>query len=47
MVVGEYVRLHDAAPRELFIHAKSAFTDAERVGFGTGCGEGTPRRETI
>ena len=22
MVVGEYVRLHDAAPRELFIHAK-------------------------
>jgi hypothetical protein len=36
MVIGEYVRLHDAAPRELFIHVKSAFTDAEWAGFGTG-----------
>ena len=41
MVVGEYVRLHDAAPRELFMHAKSAFTDAEWAGFSTDCGEGT------
>ena len=36
MVVSEYLRLHDAAPRELFIHVKSAFTDAEWAGFGTG-----------
>ena len=41
MVVGEYERLHDAAPRELFIHAKSAFTDTEWAGFSAGCGEGT------
>jgi hypothetical protein len=28
-------------PRELFIHAKSAFTDDEWAGFTAGCGKGT------
>jgi hypothetical protein len=37
MVVGEYKRLHDASPSELFIHAKSAFTDEEWAGFTEGC----------
>lgn len=37
MVVGEYSRLHDAPPSELFIHAKSAFTDEEWEGFSAGC----------
>jgi hypothetical protein len=37
MVVGEYRRLHDAPPRELFIHAKAAFTDDEWAGFAEGC----------
>jgi len=39
MVVGEYARLHDGPPRELFIHAKSAFTDPEWKGFLAGCGK--------
>ena len=41
MVVGEYIRLHDGPPRELFIHAKSAFTDSEWKGFLAGCGKST------
>jgi hypothetical protein len=41
MVVGEYQRLHDAPPSELFIHAKSAFTDDEWKGFAEGCGAET------
>jgi hypothetical protein len=41
MVVGEYSRLHGAAPLELFIHAKSAFTDTEWEGFSAACGEDT------
>jgi hypothetical protein len=41
MVVGEYQRLHDALPSELFIHAKSAFTDDEWKGFSEGCESGT------
>ena len=41
MVVGEYTRLHDARPAELFIHAKSAFTDEEWEGFSSACGEET------
>lgn len=41
MVVGEYIRLHDGPPRELFIHAKSAFTDPEWKGFLAGCGKST------
>ena len=36
MVVGEYNRLHNEAPQELFIHAKSAFTDEEWSGFHKG-----------
>ena len=41
MVVGEYTRLHDGPPAELFIHAKSAFTDDEWKGFSSACGEDT------
>ena len=41
MIVGEYTRLHDGRPRELFIHAKSAFSDEEWAGFQAGCTEGT------
>lgn len=41
MVVGEYERLHGAPPSELFIHAKSAFTDEEWRGFRQGCGPDT------
>lgn len=41
MVVGEYKRLHNAPPAELFIHAKSAFTDAEWAGFSAGCDDET------
>lgn len=41
MVVGEYKRLHDGPPSELFIHAKSAFTDNEWRGFAAGCNEET------
>lgn len=37
MVIGEYRRLHDVPPRELFIHAKSAFTDDEWAGFAEAC----------
>lgn len=37
MVVGEYKRLHGTPPKELFIHAKSAFTDKEWAGFKEGC----------
>lgn len=37
MVVSEYKRLHDTPPRELFIHAKSAFTNTEWEGFSQGC----------
>jgi len=34
MVVGEYKRLHeDNAPLELFVHARSAFSDEEWTGF--------------
>jgi hypothetical protein len=41
LVVREYERIHDAAPRELFIHAKSAFTDDEWKGFTSACSDGT------
>jgi hypothetical protein len=41
MVVGEYERLHNVPPSELFIHAKSAFTDEEWNGFTDGCGTAT------
>lgn len=41
MVIGEYTRLHDGPPRELFIHAKSSFTDNEWCGFAAGCDEET------
>ena len=41
MVVGEYTRLHDGPPAELFIHAKSAFTDDEWSGFSSACGSET------
>ena len=41
MVVGEYARLHETPPAELFIHAKSAFTDAEWDGFCAGAGDKT------
>jgi hypothetical protein len=41
MVVGEYTRLHDGPPTELFIHAKSAFTDDEWAGFAAGCSTDT------
>ncbi len=37
MVIGEYRRLHDVPPGELFIHAKSAFTDDEWAGFAEAC----------
>jgi hypothetical protein len=33
MVVSEYKRLHDAPPKELFVHARSAFSDEEWNGF--------------
>ena len=41
MVIGEYRRLHGKAPTELFIHARSAFTDDEWKGFEQGCPKGT------
>jgi hypothetical protein len=41
MVVGEYQRLHNRLPRELFIHASSNFTDEEWRGFESACGEET------
>lgn len=41
MVVGEYTRLHDGPPTELFIHAKSAFTDEEWRGFSSACRDKT------
>ena len=41
MVVGEYRRLHNRSPSELFIHAKSAFTEDEWSGFSAGCAEET------
>lgn len=41
MVVGEYKRLHGRPPVELFIHAKSAFSDEEWRGFSAGCDKGT------
>jgi len=41
MVVGEYTRLHYGPPAELFIHAKSAFTDDEWRGFLSACGNET------
>jgi len=37
MVVEEYRRLHRVPPRELFIHAQSAFTAEEWEGFVEGC----------
>lgn len=41
MVLGEYERLHGASPNELFIHAKSNFTEEEWKGFEGGCGSET------
>jgi hypothetical protein len=42
MVTDEYKSQHnDQAPSELFIHAKSAFTDEEWKGFGAGSDHGT------
>ncbi len=37
MVVKEYEYLHDGPPKELFIHAKSAFSDKEWEGFLSAC----------
>ena len=37
MIIGEYTRLHGIPPKELFIHAKSAFTDEEWAGFSEAC----------
>ena len=41
MVAKEYRRLHGKAPTELFIHARSAFTEDEWRGFERGCPRGT------
>jgi hypothetical protein len=41
MVISEYKRLHDEPPKELFIHAKSAFSDDEWAGFQDACPAGT------
>ncbi len=41
MVVNEYRHLHDQPPKELFIHAKSAFTDEEWSGFCQGVDDNT------
>ena len=41
MVVEEYSRLHGKAPAELFLHARSAFTDDEWKGFEQACPKGT------
>ena len=43
MVLQEYKRLHDGPPRELFVHARSAFNDEEWRGFSEAC----PRRTNI
>ena len=37
MVAEEYRRLHGGPPAELFIHARSAFAEAEWNGFEDGC----------
>ena len=41
MVGKEYRRLHGRAPAELFIHARSAFSNEEWRGFEQGCPRGT------
>ena len=41
MVVSEYSRLHGGPPNELFIHAKSAFSNNEWAGFCQGCPDET------
>jgi len=41
MVMAEYVRLHDSPPRELFIHAKAAFSEEEWTGFSDAIGKRT------
>lgn len=41
MVIGEYERLHDRPPSELFIHAPSSFTDEEWQGFESACSSET------
>ncbi|MFT3976846.1 MAG: hypothetical protein QM688_07005 [Sphingomonas bacterium] len=41
MVIGEYERLHDRPPSELFIHAPSSFTDEEWQGFESACNSET------
>ena len=41
MVVGEYKRLHGESPRELFVHAKAAFSDKEWFGFQEGVDQET------
>ena len=37
MVIQEYRRLHDSEPEELFVHARSAFSDDEWDGFVEAC----------
>ena len=41
LVIGEYQLLRGSRPKELFIHAKSRFTDDEWSGFSEGCPEET------
>jgi hypothetical protein len=41
VVIEEYCRQHNEPPRELFIHAKSNFTEEEWTGFEKGAGEKT------
>ena len=41
LVIGEYLRLHDSPPKELFIHASSNFADDEWAGFEKGAGADT------
>jgi hypothetical protein len=41
LVIGEYLRLHDSPPKELFIHASSNFADEEWAGFEKGAGTDT------
>jgi hypothetical protein len=41
LVIGEYLRLHDSPPKELFIHASSNFADDEWAGFEKGAGTDT------
>ncbi len=43
MVISEYKHLHGTPPKELFLHAKSAFADDEWAGFEESC----PKETTL